>query len=225
MKTIPLAIALISLAALLGGCHFSHMGNKVTGSGVRKTETRAVPAFKAINTEGSFEVEATCQEPERLEIEADDNILPLIHSEVKDGVLQLRSDRGYNSRQSVIVRISLPNLESVSATGAGKFRIRGVRTDSFAVRTTGAASVVASGETRSLEIHTTGAGAVDAHALRAEKADVSSTGAAKVDVYASEQLDATVSGIGQITYGGDPKTVNKHVNGAGTINKRAESSY
>jgi len=46
------------------------------------------------------------------------------------------------------------------------------------------------------------------------------TGAGSVDVYATQQLDAIVSGVGQITYAGDPPVVNKNVSGIGTINKK-----
>ncbi|MCU1264061.1 MAG: hypothetical protein JWM21_379 [Acidobacteria bacterium] len=225
MKRLPFLCAVTLMATALLGCHFSGMGNAVSGSGVRKTEKRDVAPFHAIETEGAFELEATCQKPESLEIEADDNILPLIQSEVSGGVLHLKAQKAYNSRQGVIVRISVPNLDSLSGTGAGKFRIQGVKNDNFEVHTTGAANVVASGETKNIEVHTTGAGSVDTHGLHAEKANVSSTGAAKVDVYASEQLDASVSGVGRITYSGEPKTVNKHVTGAGTIDKRESTGY
>jgi hypothetical protein len=225
MKRLSFVFALMFLVVTISGCHHGKFGPSVTGSGVRKTEKRDVPAFKAILTEGAFELEAVCQKPESLEIEADDNILPLIQSEVRDGVLHLSTLKSYNSQQGVLVHISVPDLDSVSATGAGKFRIQGVKNDNFEVHTTGAAHVVASGETKNIEIHTTGAGSVDTHTLHAQKANVSSTGAAKVDVYASEQLDAKVSGVGHITYSGEPKNVNKHVSGAGTINKREDSAY
>ena len=225
MKRLAFISVLMLLLVTFSGCHFGKLGSSVTGSGVRKTEKRDVTGFKAIETEGAFDVEATCQKPESFEIEADDNILPLIQIEVRNGVLHLTAQKSYNSRQGVIVRLNVPNLDSVSATGVGKFRIQGLKNDNFEVHTTGASNVVASGETKNIEIHTTGAGSVDTHSLHAQKANVSSTGAAKVDVYASEQLDASVSGVGRITYSGEPKTVNKHVSGAATVSKREESAY
>jgi len=39
-------------------------------------------------------------------------------------------------------------------------------------------------------------------------------------VDASEQLDASASGAGEVRYSGDPKVVNKHANGAATVSKR-----
>jgi hypothetical protein len=43
------------------------------------------------------------------------------------------------------------------------------------------------------------------------------SGAASVDVYADEQLDVSVSGAGSVSYSGNPKTINKHVSGIGSV--------
>ena len=118
------------------------------------------------------------------------------------------------------MRITVPDLTKVEATGASKFRILGIKNDQFEVSSTGASTIVASGDTKNLEIHSTGAGLVDTHSLHANKASVSSTGAAKVDVWASDELDANVTGVGQVTYSGDPKVVNKHTAGAASVTKR-----
>ena len=215
---------LLLLLIPFSGCHF-RIGDSVAGSGVRKTEKRELPAFDSISTEGAFSVEAVAQKPVSFEIEADDNILPLIRSEVRNGVLYLKPEKSFNSRQGVIVRITVPDLSKVETTGAGKFKVQGLKNDRFEVSSTGAATVTVSGDTKDLEIHTTGAGLVDTHSLRAARANVNSTGAAKVDVYCSEQLDANVAGVGQVTYSGDPKVVNKHTAGAASVSKREAEAY
>jgi putative autotransporter adhesin-like protein len=191
----------------------------VRGSGVRKTEKRDLPAFTSIETTGAFEVEVTCQKPASFEIEADDNILPLIETEVKGGVLRVSTSKHYSSSRGIALRIAVPNLESVRSTGAGKFRVSDLKNDSFKIDSTGAATVVAEGQSKSVEISSTGAGKIDAHSLRANKADVRVTGAAGVEVNASDELDVTVSGAGRVVYIGSPK-VNKHVSGAGQVTKK-----
>jgi len=218
MKTIAVStiLALIPLFAL-SGCHIG-----VQGSGIRKTEQRDLAPFTAIVTSGAFEVEVTCQKPASFEIEGDDNILPLIQTEVRNGVLRVTSTKSYNSRAGISLRITVPDLERIESTGAGKFRISDLNNDKFEVHSTGASTVVVSGQSKSLEISSTGAGKIDAHNLRAEKAEVDVTGAAAVDVYASDELDVSVSGAGRVTYGGNPK-VSKHVSGAGQVTKKEGS--
>jgi hypothetical protein len=209
LLTLALSFGFV-LSACIGG---------VRGSGVRKTEKRDLPAFTAIETTGAFEVEATCQKPASFEIEADDNILPLIETEVKGGVLRVTTTKHYSSRSGVVLRIAIPNLESVRSTGAGKFRILDLKNDTFRIDSTGAATVVAEGQSKSVEISSTGAGKIDAHNLRANKANVRVTGAAGVEVNASDELDVSVSGAGRVTYSGSPK-VTKHISGAGQVTKK-----
>src|SRR5437762_2852627 len=146
MKQLAIVSGLLLGLALFPGCHFKLGG--VTGSGIRKTEKRDAGSFHAINTTGSFSVEATSQKPSSLEIEADDNILPLIKVEVRDGVLYLKPDKPYNSKEGVVVRVSAPDISGVEATGAGKFVVQNVKNDRFEIRTTGASSITASGESK-----------------------------------------------------------------------------
>lgn len=216
MKRITIALTLaFSALFVLSGCHGVH------GSGVRKTEKRDLPAFTSIETSGAFEVTVICQKPVSFEIEADDNLLPIIQTEVRNGVLHVTSTKGYSSSGGIVLRITVPDLESVKSTGAGKFHVADVKNDNFEIRSTGAAQVSASGQSKSVKISSTGAGQIDAHNLRANNADVSVTGAAGVDVYATDELDVTVSGAGRVTYSGNPK-VNKHVSGAGQVTRKQE---
>ncbi len=214
MKRFAIALTVVlSALFMLSGCH------GVRGSGVRKTEKRDLPVFTSIETTGAFEVEVNCQKPASLEIEADDNLMPLIQTEVRSGVLHVSSTRSYSSRGGIVLRIMVPDLESVKSTGAGKFRVTDIKNDNFEIRSTGAAQVVATGQSKSVKIDSTGAGKIDAHNLRASKADVRVTGAAGVEVYATDQLDVTVSGAGRVIYSGNPE-VNKRVSGAGQVTKK-----
>jgi hypothetical protein len=211
-KTVVLLTLALSFVFVLSACG-------VRGSGVRKTEKRDLPAFTSIETTGAFEVEVTCQKPASFEIEADDNILPLVQTEVRDGVLHVITTKHYSATGGILLRINVPNLAGVKSTGAGKFHVADVKNDNFEIDSMGAATVFASGQSKALKIRSTGAGKIDAHDLRAQKADVTVTGAAGVEVNASDELDVTVSGAGRVTYSGNPK-VNKHVSGAGQVTKK-----
>jgi putative autotransporter adhesin-like protein len=164
----------------------------------------------------------TCQKPASFEIEADDNILPLIKTEVLDGVLYVSNQERYNSGRAVMLRVNLPELISVSSHGAGDIKIADANSDDLKIESTGAATIKADGKAKSATISSTGAGDIDSARLLAAKAKVSVAGAASVHVYASEQLDVSVSGVGSVTYSGNPKTVNKSVSGFGSVNQKQE---
>ena len=226
MKRIVLLMVLISLAA---GCHRIH--DEIPGSGKIQKQKRDVGSFNSISTEGAFDLEIVCQKPQAVEVEGDDNILPLITTEVSNNVLPLittevsnnvlhiRSLRGYSVSEPIILRISLPDLEGISASGAGNIEVSGIKNEKFGIDASGAPAIRAAGETSVLNIDASGAGKIDTHKLRAARVVVDSKGVSRVEVYAAEQLDVTVSGPSHVIYEGNP-AVHQTVNGPGSVEKK-----
>jgi len=213
------------LAASLAGCNVSTNfggGEQVVGSGTRKTERREVAEFDRLVVEGAYRVEVTCGGGARsVEIEADDNLLPLIKTDVDGGRLRVHSDKhGMKTETMPRLRINVGNLSEVSIPGASDFSLEGLDNDSFKLDVEGASKFRAAGDTSKLDINLNGAGLVDARELRAERVTVVNNGAGMVSVRASDSLDATVNGVGTVDYYGDPKTVNPKVNGVGKITKK-----
>jgi len=209
---------LLALIFLFAGCHFK-IHDEITGSGVRLKQKREVPSFTSLAMEGAFDIDVVCQKPQSVEVEGDDNLLPLITTEVANNVLHIRSNRSYSGSDPIKITISLPNLEGISASGAGKIEITGIKNEKFEVDANGATTIRLAGETKLIDIDTNGAGKVDAHKLRAARGVVEAKGIARVDVNVTEQLEVTVSGPSHVTYEGDP-VLTKTVNGPGSVEKK-----
>ncbi len=216
MKKVLLITILCSLAT---GCHYAAKMHGVTGSGVRKVEKRELSSFTSISTDGAFEIDVVCQQAQTLEIEGDDNLLPMVSTDVSNGVLRINNVGSYSTRTPMKIKISVPNIEGISANGAGTIEVSRLKNDKFDIDSNGAPTIRVSGETKELEIDASGAGRVDAHKLRASRAEVDSKGVAKVEVFASDVLNVTVSGPSQVIYDGDPE-VNQTVNGPGSVKQR-----
>lgn len=210
-------LLLIALISFVSGCHRLH--DEVPGSGKLQMQKREVGPFNSISTEGAFDLEIVCQKPQSVEIEGDDNILPLITTEVSNNVLHIRSLRSYSVSQPITLKISLPDLEGISASGAGNIDVSGIKNDKFVIDASGAPTIRAAGETRVLNINASGAGKIDTHKLHAARVVVESNGVSKVQVYAAEQLDVTVNGPSHVIYEGNA-VVNKTVNGPGSVEKK-----
>jgi hypothetical protein len=211
-----LALLLILVALPVAGCIRSeHRGN-----GKREVQNRKVFPFTSISVEGSFNVELVAQQEVSFQIEGDENILPLITSDVSGGVLTLRSTDRYSASEPIVVKISVPNLDALSVSGAGKFEIKGLKNENFTIQANGAPQINVSGVTRDLNIDTNGAANIDTHNLTASRGVVESKGVSNVEVDVKDKLDVTISGPSTVTYGGDP-TVNKTVNGPGKVVKRS----
>ena len=210
---------LLLISLLISGCHH-RMGPNVKGSGNRQSQKREIAPFTSIQTEGAFTIEVVCQKNLSLEVEGDDNILPLVTAEVRNNVLRLSNNGSYSTSEPVKFTIAVPNLEVLNVSGAGKIDIKGMNNENFAIDADGAPTINVSGNTKMVNIHTNGAGKVNTYNLNAARAVVNSNGATQVEIDVNEQLDVTVNGPSSVTYKGDP-VVNKNVNGPGKVSRRA----
>jgi hypothetical protein len=215
MKKLILIAAAFALVAT--GCH--HM-DSVRGSGKRQVQKREVSPFTSISTEGAFNIDVVCQKAQSLEIEGDDNILPLVSTEVSNNVLYLKTLKNYSVGTPIVVRIAVPNLGALSVSGAGKIDIVGLKSENFVIDANGAPQINVSGTAKVINIDSNGAAKIDTHSLHASKAVVESKGVSRIDVDVADQLDVTISGPSTVTYEGDP-TINKTIHGPGKLQKRA----
>ncbi len=119
MKRIVFLLALVTLTALLASC--ARFRNEVAGSGARQKQKRELASFTSITASGAFEIEVVCQKTQSLELEGDDNILPLVSTEVSNNVLHIDNVRGYSVVEPIRIQISVPDpvvTKSVSGPGS-----------------------------------------------------------------------------------------------------------
>jgi hypothetical protein len=217
MKILPL----LSIGLIIGltGCVIINP-SQVRGSGIAKTEKRTVPAFDSLDVNYAGAIEVRSQEQESLKISGDDNIIPFITTEVKQGTLYIQSSKGYSPRQNLKVMIGTPDLKRFVFDGVGEANLSNVKNDRIEIDIRGVGSFKASGETKEANITLSGVGNVDAKNLRAVNATVDSNAVGNVDLYVTEKLDVKASGVGAVNYYGNPKIVNRQAEGIGKINQR-----
>ncbi|MGB7069266.1 MAG: head GIN domain-containing protein [Pyrinomonadaceae bacterium] len=194
--------------------------SRVVGSGTTAIENRDIEEFDSIDVGGVFHVEVTAQKDFHIAIEADDNLLPLIRTEVSGGVLSIESEGDLKPSGPIRVRVSAPNIAKLDVTGASTVSIVNLSNDSLSVNASGASSVSANGVSRSLVVEVSGASRIDLSSLQTEEADVNASGASWVDVSVSEDLRAESSGAGKIQYQGNPGKLSKSASGAGSVSQK-----
>ena len=211
----------ILFTLLLGGCQVTSLsGNNIRGSGVAKTEKREVAPFTSMDVNGAYQLNVVCQQAQSLEVSGDDNIVPLIITEIREGTLYIRNEQSISPRSKLQVNISAPNIEKLSIAGASNTLLSKIQNDRLEVEVNGAGNLQAAGETNVLEVALNGAAKLNAKELHARKADVVLNGAGMADVYAEEEINATINGVGNINYYGAPKVVNRNISGVGRITSK-----
>jgi hypothetical protein len=194
--------------------------NAIHGSGVAKTESRAVASFSKIDLSGSPEVEVAIGPAASVAVTADDNVLPVIETTVGGDTLRIGSKQSYNTSLGVKVKITVPALDGVSVSGSGNIHATGLKAGDMDAGVTGSGDVTLSGAVDQLRAHITGSGELRAGELGAKNVRVTVTGSGDATVRASEQLDASVTGSGDVHYSGNPPKVRKNVTGSGGIAPR-----
>lgn len=211
MRTLVVWLAVVSMA----GCQWRGGGER--GSGVAKTEVREVAPFSKVALEGSLRAEITAGAAQHVELSGDDNLVPLMRTEVEGQQLRIAPKRSIRPKLEMVAVIATPTLAAVSASGSTVIALRGVDSDAFDLTTSGSSKVTASGTAGRLAIHVSGSGFVDTRELHAKNVEVRISGSGEVEVYATDVLDVTISGSGRVRYAGSPRDVHKSISGSGSI--------
>jgi hypothetical protein len=210
-RIIAAAGALLLAAPLTASAFFE------SGSGVPKTETRAVGNFTRIEVSGATVLEVTAgQSATTLTVSGDDNIVPLVKTEVSGSTLSIGTEGIHNTKLPLVVKIGLPKLVAIEASGATKITASNLSGEHFELEGSGATKAVLTGAVDRLMVNVSGAGHVEAAGLAAKMADIDTSGAGNVQVNASDKLKVSISGAGKVTYTGNP-VITQHISGAGKI--------
>lgn len=218
-RTRPMFVLAASLLFAAAGCIPHSDADAVRGSGKAAKETRQVGAFDAIDVRGAATLDVTVGGAPSVVVEADDNLLPLVVTDVTDHTLQIGTRNAVRSKldDGIHVTITVPSLRGIEVGGACTAKIAGLTGPVFEVRISGAGSIKADGAVDALRIHVSGSGSIEAEKLAAKRADVDVSGAGHVRLTATEALSAKVSGVGDVAYAGKPQHVEKKVLGIGRI--------
>ena len=116
----------------------------VVGSGKSATEARDVPNFTAARLEGSGQVLVTVGSPRSVSVTADDNLLPLVLTEVEGSTLRLgfKPETGVRTVTPLVFRVTVPSLSGLAIAGSGDIVGRSpIRTDRLSLRIGGSGSI------------------------------------------------------------------------------------
>lgn len=201
------------LVILLSGCN----GLSMKGSGILKDETRDISDFDALEADGAYSIEVICGKTPSLQIIGDDNIIPIISTEVSGGTLYISNKRSISPRGRITVKITTGNLNEIISAGASNIYVSGIKSNRFRVDASGAGKIELRGRVSTADYSISGAVKIDARDLTAARVNVDLSGASKADVYASEELKAAISGVGKINYYGNPGMVKRKISGLGSL--------
>lgn len=213
----------------------------IKGNGNVTTEKRTTTAYDKIQIAGFFDIQLISGKEGNLTIQGEENILPLIKTEVENGVLKISTEKNKNisTQKKLLITIPFESLNAVSLAGSGKVmsnatikstrfssQLTGsgdinltVEASAIEVKLSGSGNIKLTGKTNDLKVTLAGSGYVSTDTLKAENVETTVAGSGDAKVYCSNALIARVTGSGDIYYKGNPKTKDSKVIGSGNISK------
>jgi hypothetical protein len=191
----------------------------IEGSGTLATETRALSGFTEIVLAGSGDVDVVVGEPEGVVIEAEDNLLPLLTTEVSGGRLVIGT-KAYTRLAATLpihYTVTLKHLEAIQITGSGKVTIPQVMADWLKFELSGSGHLTARGSVDELHEVLSGSGNIDTADLQATAARVDLPGSGNIAVWVTQSLNVTLDGSGSVTYYGHPDQFEQDIHGSGEV--------
>jgi hypothetical protein len=230
----------VLMAVLFGACGVNINLNVDKGSGNIITQTRDVTNFDKIALNGIGDLTITQGDREGLEIEAEDNVIPHILTQVKNGTLTISFDnKTIVPTKSIKFRVSMrtihgmetqgvSNIQSdqiktdrleIGISGTGNINLRNLEADQLDANVSGAGNFTAVGKVNGQKITMSGAGNFNGEDMQSKTADINITGLGRVVAWVTDTLNVTISGTGGVDYYGSPQ-VSQQISGLGKIQSK-----
>ncbi len=209
-----------------------------------ETQDRKLSGFHAIASSGSFDVVLSQGNTESVRVKADADVINEVVTEVKNGTLMIHSKNNHSwgmshlwINKTIIIYVVAKDLNSIGLTGSGDLKIDNqFNTNKLELRLSGSgdfqgkinvktleASVSGSGDfsiagqADESTVAISGSGDFEGKNLITKTTAIRVSGSGDASIYASEKVEASVSGSGDVHYSGHPKSVSKVVHGSGDV--------
>lgn len=210
-------LAAFAMSGLLStGCTVTSFSGTV-GSGPIQTEQRTgLATFTGVVVGGGMSVTLSIGSTPSVELRAQENILPLIQTTVRDGTLEVSTTGSYSTSQVVEVTIVTQQLDRIQLSGGAVGTMSGISADHLNVTVSGGARLTGTGTGRDLEADASGGAQLHLYDLDATSVTISASGGALAELSASDRVTGDASGGAHVSVHGDA-TVNVQASGGASV--------
>ncbi len=232
-----LALPAIILLPIIVSCGSNRVHDE--GNGNITTSDMAVNSFRKLVIKSNYEIYLIDGNEELVKVETDENLMQYVKTEVSRNTLTIENSERVKSNHGIKLYVNYNTLEAIEiADGARIYTEQPITVDQleldFAggsignlelqvqklnVKFGGGGLMTLRGSASESQINFNGAGMLDAGELNTQNTVIDMSGMGAAIVSASDNLEADLSGVGSITFKGDPRNLNRNISGKGTINR------
>lgn len=240
MKKASLLALSVAITMSIIGCNPKSV---LIGNGVIITDSITNPSpFTKIQVSGIYAIILEPSPNYSVVIEGDENIIQQIEKSISDNTLFVNTDQNsrvdIQSKTELTIRISAPSFQQITTKGFGTVSSLNpiVNTENLEINNSGASLVTLvvnansltlnnsgvgnmqiEGKTNKLQVAQSGAGNMDLSNLISNSCNIDVSGVGNAAVFVTDEIKATISGVGNITVTGNPKTKSDKISGMGKV--------
>jgi len=218
------------------------MGEKVTGNGNVNTKTHAVEPFSRLKIETVCKVEITQSDKEEVIVEADENLHDYIEIQQNGDQLKVRTRENvsFRSFEKLIIRIHVKAINDLNIASVGNVICTNeLVADDLNVRVSSVGNtelklnvgsteckfstvgrLLIEGAADKAVVKNSSVGGVNMEEFQAKVLRINNSSVGGIKVYASEEIYVTHSGVGGLTYAGNPQVKEIKDSGIGKVKQR-----
>jgi hypothetical protein len=205
-------------------------------------ETVDIEGATRLKVNGAFNLYLYQGDLESLRIEGNEDLVKKLKVDQQGDILELSledEDIRLFSKDGIQVHLTLAQFRQLQFEGAGNIQTRSqFEVTDFWVNGNGVGNIelelvaenveaqlnfvgnmVLKGSAENFDLTNEGVGNIDASQLLVQKASVNSSGIGAVSVHCEGELSLKVSGIGTVSYTGNPTIVYENISGIGKVNR------
>lgn len=216
---LKITLALLTCLLLCTNCVLEQ---GIKGSGNVIKEKREAKPFTQIKIDGVFNIYLTQGETEHIEVEADDNLLEYIKTDINNGILSIDTEQKLRIKKShkSNVYITLKDISVIDFGGVGNIYCSSeLILNTLQINNSGVGSIKLKGKAKEVSMINSGVGNIKATEFEVEYLDVKATGVGSIKVNATKELNASITGVGSVYYTGNPQSQHVDIDGIGKFKK------
>lgn len=194
MKVIG-CLALGMMGVFFAGCRVEEYMEE-RGSGRMVTEQRAVSGIRGISLATAGRLVIETGDSESLRIEAEDNMIPHIQTEVFNGVLTIRTPQRWNLHltRDIQYHVTVKSLESIAILSSGDIQAPDLRAGEFAINVSSSGDLrMGALQTDKLTVNISSSGNVDVGTLHAGALEAKGSSSGDLSIGGGEAARQTIT--------------------------------
>lgn len=224
MTTLVKIAITLTLSLLFASCGLDFSTGEKGNGNIKKQTRKVDKEFSSISASEGLNVYITQADDFSIKVEADENIIELIGTDIQDNVLNIHAIKniGYGTKN---IYVSLPKITSLESSSAANLQVKNtinaeqlaigtssggnlsaeIATKNLSIDASSGSNITITGNTKNNNVVASSGANIHASDLISETCNARSSSGANIDINVSQSLTTNVSSGGDISYSGNAK--------------------